>query len=237
MPVKVTTLFVERKKNEKASDVRRQPEADHEKLVAVTILRQQQGIYTLRCEEDQLQTDIDETLIRENGLTIDLYKQCVWVPERLCRAWFATARQREQERVWQVFREHVPLFWRYREQILTNPRLFWTPTPFTVGSAYVAFAYSGPYPLGIVVQAWSQDSTYQRRCPKCSGMGLIYTFGGSILSGSVRYGVVCTDCGHQWSYSDCNFRGLLWPLRGLAEKYDGQERDDAYSLDEAITVL
>ena len=110
MPVKVTTLFVERKKNEKASDVGLQTEEDQEKLVAVTILRQHQGVYTLRCEEDQLQTDIDESLIRANGLTIDLYKQCVWVPARLCRAWFATARQREQERIWQVFREHVPLF-------------------------------------------------------------------------------------------------------------------------------
>ena len=141
------------------------------------------------------------------------------------------------ERQWELFAEAVPLIWHQRERILTDPQLFGARTPMRIRMAYVSMKDSGPYPLGVVVQAWSQDSIYQRRCPKCSGMGLIYTFGGSILSGSVRYGAVCTDCGRQWSDSDCNFRGLLWPLRGLAEKYDGQERDDVYSLEEAIAAL
>ena len=104
MPVKVTTLFVERKKNEKASDVGLQTEEDQEKLVAVTILRQHQGVYTLRCEEDQLQTDIDVSLIRENVLTIDLLKKRAWAPARLYRALIHPTRQRWRVRVVSVVR-------------------------------------------------------------------------------------------------------------------------------------
>lgn len=144
-----------------------------------------------------------------------------------------------QERQWNLFAEAVPLIWRHREQILTDPQLFGARTPMRIRMAYVSMKDSGPYPLGVVVRAWSEHAeNYTRVCPKCGGRMLIYSFSGSPLSGSSSHSATCTACGYQQRHVDeGSFGRLASPITRIASQYRDLPKDDALSLEEAINKI
>ena len=144
-----------------------------------------------------------------------------------------------QERQWELFAEAVPLIWRQRARILAEPRLFGARTPMRIRMAYVSMKDSGPYPLGVVVRAWSEyEERYTRPCPKCGGRMLIYSFSGSPLSGRSSHSVTCTACGYQQRHVDKgSFGSLASPIMRLAGEYRGLPTDDALSLEEAVAAL
>ena len=149
-----------------------------EAVIPIAIIDQQGRNYTLRNVEG-LQLRIDESLIIDNGLHIDAQAGKLLVPESLVRAWFEPIRRerqkREEQRLQDLFAESVPLIWRQRERILADPQLFGVRTPMRIRMAYVSMRDSGPYPLGVVVRAWTEyEERYTRVCPKCGGQMLIF---------------------------------------------------------------
>lgn len=144
-----------------------------------------------------------------------------------------------QERQWNLFAEAVPLIWRHREQILADPQLFGARTPMRIRMAYVSMKDSGPYPLGVVVRAWSEHGeNYTRECPKCGGRMLIHSFSGSPLSGRSSHSATCTACGHRQLHVDeGSFGRLAAPIMRIASEYRDLPKDDALSLEEAIAEL
>lgn len=213
-----------------------------EAVIPIDIIDQQGRNYTLRNAEG-LQLRIDESLIVDNGLHIDAQAGKLLVPESLVRGWFEPIRQeqqkREEQRLLNLFAESVPLIWRQRERILADPQLFEARTPMRIRMAYVSMMDSGPYPLGVVVRAWTEyEERYTRVCPKCGGRMLIYSFSGSPLSGSSSHSASCLTCGYQQHHVDeGSFGSLASPITRIAGQYRDLPKDDALSLEEAINLL
>lgn len=147
--------------------------------------------------------------------------------------------KQEQERQWNLFGEAVPLIWRHREGILADPQLFRARTPMRIHMAYVLMKDSGPYPLGVVVRAWTEyEERYARVCPKCGGRMLIYSFSGSPLSGRSSHSATCTACGYRQLHVDeGSFGRLATPIMQLAGQYRDLRPDDGLSFEEALAKL
>lgn len=213
-----------------------------EAVIPIAIIDQQGRNYTLRNVEG-LQLRIDESLIIDNGLHIDAQARKLLVPESLVRAWFEPIRRerqkREEQRLQDLFAESVPLIWRQRERILADLQLFGVRTPMRIRMAYVSMRDSGPYPLGVVVRAWTEyEERYMRICPKCGGQMLIYSFSGSPLSGRSSHSATCTACSYQQHHVDeGSFGRLASPIMLIASEYQDLPKDDALSLEEAINLL
>ena len=213
-----------------------------EAVIPIAIIDQQGRNYTLRNVEG-LQLRIDESLIIDNGLHIDAQAGKLLVPESLVRAWFEPIRRerqkREEQRLQDLFAESVPLIWRQRERILADPQLFGVRTPMRIRMAYVSMRDSGPYPLGVVVRAWTEyEERYTRVCPKCGGQMLIFSFSGSPLSGRSSHSATCTACGYQQRHVDeGSFGRLASPITRIAGQYRDLAKDDALPFEEAINLL
>lgn len=213
-----------------------------EAVILIDIIDRQGRNYTLRNAEG-LQLRIDESLIVDNGLHIDAQAGKLLVPESLVRAWFEPIRReqqkREEQRLLNLFAESVPLIWRQRERILADPQLFGARTPMRIRMAYVSMRNSGPYPLGVVVRAWTEhEERYTRVCPKCGGRMLIYSFSGSPLSGRSSHSATCTACGYQQHHVDeGSFGRLASPITRIASQYRDLPKGDALSLEEAINKI
>lgn len=213
-----------------------------ETVIPIDIIDRQGRNYTLRNAEG-LQLRIDESLIVDNGLHIDAQAGKLLVPESLVRAWFEPIRReqqkREEQRLQNLFAASVPLIWRQRERILADPQLFGARTPMRIRMAYVSMRNSGPYPLGVVVQAWTEyEELYTRVCPKCGGRMQIYSFSGSPLSGSNSHSATCTACGYQQRHVDeGSFGRLASPIMRIASEYRDLPKGDALSFEEAINKI
>ena len=213
-----------------------------EAVIPIAIIDQQGRNYTLRNVEG-LQLRIDESLIIDNGLHIDAQAGKLLVPESLVRAWFEPIRRerqkREEQRLQDLFAESVPLIWRQRERILADPQLFGVRTPMRIRMAYVSMRDSRPYPLGVVVRAWTEyEERYTRVCPKCGGQMLIFSFSGSPLSGRSSHSATCTACGYQQRHVDeGSFGRLASPITRIAGQYRDLPKDDALPFEEAINLL
>ena len=213
-----------------------------EAVIPIAIIDQQGRNYTLRNVEG-LQLRIDESLIIDNGLHIDAQAGKLLVPESLVRAWFEPIRRerqkREEQRLQDLFAESVPLIWRQRERILADPQLFGVRTPMRIRMAYVSMRDSGPYPLGVVVRAWTEyEERYTRVCPKCGGQMLIFSFSGSPLSGRSSHSATCTACGYQQRHVDeGSFGRLASPITRIAGQCRDLPKDDALPFEEAINLL
>ena len=213
-----------------------------EAVIPIAIIDQQGRNYTLRNVEG-LQLRIDESLIIDNGLHIDAQAGKLLVPESLVRAWFEPIRRerqkREEQRLQDLFAESVPLIGRQRERILADPQLFGVRTPMRIRMAYVSMRDSGPYPLGVVVRAWTEyEERYTRVCPKCGGQMLIFSFSGSPLSGRSSHSATCTACGYQQRHVDeGSFGRLASPITRIAGQYRDLPKDDALPFEEAINLL
>ena len=213
-----------------------------EAVIPIAIIDQQGRNYTLRNVEG-LQLRIDESLIIDNGLHIDAQAGKLLVPESLVRAWFEPIRRerqkREEQRLQDLFAESVPLIWRQRERILADPQLFGVRTPMRIRMAYVSMRDSVPYPLGVVVRAWTEyEERYTRVCPKCGGQMLIFSFSGSPLSGRSSHSATCTACGYQQRHVDeGSFGRLASPITRIAGQYRDLPKDDALPFEEAINLL
>lgn len=213
-----------------------------ETVIPIDIIDQQGRNYTLWNAEG-LQLRIDESLIVDNGLHIDAQAGKLLVPESLVRAWFEPIRrerqQQEEQRLQDLFAESVPLIWRQRERILADPQLFGARTPMRIHMAYVSMKDSGPYPLGVVVRAWTEyEERYMRICPKCGGRMLVYSFSGSPLSGRSSHSATCTACGYQHHHVDeGSFGRLASPIMRIASEYRDLPKDDALPFEEAINKV
>ncbi|WP_308501586.1 hypothetical protein [uncultured Alistipes sp.] len=213
-----------------------------EAVIPIDIVDRQGRNYTLRNAEG-LQLRIDESLIVDNGLHIDAQAGKLLVPESLVRGWLEPIRReqqkREEQRLQDLFAESVPLIWRQRERILTDPKLFGAHTPMRIRMAYVSMRNSGPYPLGVVVRAWTEyEERYTRVCPKCGGQMLIYSFSGSPLSGRSSHSATCTACGYQQHHVDeGSFGRLASPIMRIASQYRDLPKGDALSLEEAVNKI
>ena len=213
-----------------------------ETVIPIDIIDQQGRNYTLWNAEG-LQLRIDESLIVDNGLHIDAQAGKLLVPESLVRGWFEPIRrerqQQEEQRLQDLFAESVPLIWRQRERILADPQLFGARTPMRIHMAYVSMKDSGPYPLGVVVRAWTEyEERYMRICPKCGGRMLVYSFSGSPLSGRSSHSATCTACGYQHHHVDeGSFGRLASPIMRIASEYRDLPKDDALSVKEAMALL
>lgn len=144
-----------------------------------------------------------------------------------------------RERLWEIYEANIPLFWQHRERISDEPRLFFTRTPFKVHAAYVSFAHSGPYSLGVIIHAWMEhEATYTLPCPKCGDKMVIYSFAGSPLSGMSSRSACCVACGHRvHGDRSGNFGRMFRPIQRIAEAYTDKDSADAMTLNNAVRYL
>ncbi|MBY0549275.1 MAG: hypothetical protein K2W95_18515 [Candidatus Obscuribacterales bacterium] len=97
-----------------------------------------------------------------------------------------------QEQNTELFIEHLD-FLLSSEQIILNDRdYFFTPLSF----AWCSWPYvsgDGSLPLGYLLCGW-KDLILSEPCPECGGTVLVFSFGGSPLSGSNSWSGFCKDC-------------------------------------------
>lgn len=210
-----------------------------EPTIEVPIVEHTGCTYTLGNEEN-LPIYIHESLIIDNGLIHDPSRNRLRVSQSLYNTWLQTARNEalhtERDRLWSIYTENIPLFWRHREEILADQRMFYAQTPFQVDTAYVSLAHSGPFHLGVLVRAWvDHEEIYTRTCLVCGGTLLIYSFAGSPLSGRSSHSAVCTDCGYrQLHVRDGIFASLATPIMRIAAQYTDLAPTVALSLEKVI---
>lgn len=202
--------------------------------IAVPIVRYDGNEYTLQNEE-QLQVCIHRSLITDNGLTFDLQNRLL-IPESLYRIWFGRAREAQRRKAenhwWEVYSEQIPLFWHHREQILSNPNLFFAETPFSVWRL-------GKICLGILVKAWiDYPDTFCQPCPKCNGRSLVFRFAGSPMSGMDSHSVHCLDCGTVTSgISGGEFGAFRAAIRDIIQATPVSNTSESLTLDQVVEIL
>lgn len=204
-----------------------------EPTIEVPIVEHTGCTYTLGNEEN-LPIYIHESLIIDNGLIHDPSRNRLRVSQSLYNTWLQIARNEalrtERDRLWSIYTENIPIFWRHREKILADQRMFYAQTPFQVNTAYV---------LGVLVRAWvDHEEIYTRTCQVCGGTLLIYSFAGSPLSGCSSHSAACTDCGYQDIHvRGGNFGSLFGPIRRLAETHFEESVPNAFTLEETVEYL
>ena len=205
-----------------------------EAAIAVPIVRYDGSEYTLQNEE-RLQVCVHRSLITDNGLTFDLQNRLL-IPESLYDIWFGHAREAQrckaEKHRWKVYSEHIPLFWHHREQILSDPKLFFTETPLRV------YGF-GKICMGILVKAWiDYPSTFCKSCPKCKGRSLVFSFSGSPMSGMSSHSVHCLDCGTVTSgISGGEFGAFCAAIRYIIQANPVSDYSSTLSLNDIITWL
>ncbi len=144
------------------------------------------------------------------------------------------------EPLWDLYKNSIALFWRNRERILSDPKLFYVRTPFSISAAYIGIPkYGESVCLGVLLKAWTEDAeTYTLPCPKCGGEMKIYSFAGSPMSGMGRLSCRCVDCDHLIEHKEHgNFSALSHRIREIAEQYAAREVPDALTFEEAVSLL
>lgn len=205
-----------------------------EAAIAVPIVRYDGSEYTLQNKE-QLQVCIHRSLITDNRLTFDLQNRLL-IPESLYDIWFGHAREAQrckaEKHRWKVYSEHIPLFWHHREQILFDPKLFFTETPLKV------YGF-GKICLGILVKAWiDYPNTFYKPCPKCKGRSLVFSFSGSPMSGMSSHSVHCLDCGTVTSgISGGEFGAFRAAIRYIIQANPVSDYSSTLSLNDIIIRL
>lgn len=104
----------------------------------------------------------------------------------------------EEER--ELFVENLDLLLSFEQVILNDRDYFFTPLSFAWCSCpYISG--DGPLSLGYLLRGW-KDQILKEPCPECGGTVLVFSFGGSPLSGSNSWSGFCKDCRMQQTRRD-----------------------------------
>ncbi len=153
---------------------------------------------------------------------------------------FFQRRPEFSEQMWDLYKNNITLFWRNRERILSNSKLFYVRTPFSIHSAYIGVPkYGESVCLGVLLKAWAEHAEiFTLPCPKCGGTMNIYSFGDSPLSGIGRLSCRCVDCDYLVEHKKHGeFSGLWHCMCEMAEQYAVQEVPYALTFEEAVDLL
>ncbi len=144
------------------------------------------------------------------------------------------------DQMWDLYKNNIALFWRNRERILSDPKLFYVRTPFSIYAAYIGVPkYGESVCLGVLLKAWAEHAEiFTSPCLKCGGTMNIYSFGGSPLTGIGLLSCRCVDCGYLVEHKKHGeFNGLRHCMCEIAEQYAAQEAPDALTFEEAVDLL
>ncbi|GHV79707.1 hypothetical protein AGMMS49944_14980 [Spirochaetia bacterium] len=112
----------------------------------------------------------------------------------------AAERKRLFDEEVRLFNEYLPLIYKKRDIIKAEPRFYSMPKPTALwGTSYVTFNNMGDHfvTLGELIELWENEPAFTAAC-KCGGTGVLYTFAGSPLSGSVWLRCRCIVCDEQF---------------------------------------
>ncbi len=146
---------------------------------------------------------IPKSYIDKNNLTVKAGNMVI--SKELFEAWFSEdiqARDEEKRikeeqwtakrRIFDSFYPFIPLFWKNREHILKDPRIYSIQTP----EYFMGLAYTGEssITLGELLQLWEHEESMIFRC-KCGGKSVCFQFSGSPLSGTQGLSAtICLEC-------------------------------------------
>lgn len=140
----------------------------------------------------------------------------------------------EQARIAALFLAHVPLFWKCRELILSDSRLYLAHVPLRSGLAYIG---SFPYPtLGMLIEFWEICGA-AHFVDRHDGEQFVCLVAGSPLSGCNRCTCVGAD-GKKSIRSIDRFKEAWQRLADVLARYGSVRRGCAsYSIEEVIVLL
>ncbi len=144
------------------------------------------------------------------------------------------------EQMWDLYKNSIALFWRNRERILSDPKLFYVRTPFSIRAAYIGIPkYGESICLGVLLKAWAEHAElFTLPCPKCGGEMKIYSFAGSPMSGMGHLSCRCVDCDYLVEHkAHGDFSALSHRMRKTAEQHAAREAPDALTFEEAVNLL
>lgn len=136
-------------------------------------------------------------------------------------------------------REYVQnfnLFWEHREQILSNPKLYYTPVPFNMLTVQQT--------LGTVAEAWEEHpDLFLYKCPNCGGLSPIYEFADADSAEKCLITAYCPQCQITLNnYTDDNYSERYDAIsniyfRRLEEELSADPKITPFSLAEAVNSL
>lgn len=212
-----------------------------EQWVPVTLNREKETAGSVALQDfNGMTLHIDRSLLEDNHLQIEQH-DFIRLPESLYRHWFGTAKQALQEKKeqweWLLYEEHIPLFWRHRQRIFEEPKLYSAQLP---RSPYnYNFMQIKPPTLGMVVEAWLTDpQQYTLTCPECGEPMVIYHHLRFLSTGITS--CCCTHCQHRICCSKTiDVYELATPLHKIISGWAALERSlpRQTSLDEVVHTL
>jgi hypothetical protein len=112
----------------------------------------------------------------------------------------------------ELFYQSIPLFVENQKMILSDPTYYSIVLP--AHFYYAQWVATRKVTLGELLQIWENEPVFSTTCKKCGGKSVVYSFGGSVLSGRI-VGVcnICVKCGNRGNQAGTHSFGTLWHTR------------------------
>ena len=160
----------------------------------------------IRC--NGYEKSIPTSYIVENNLTIDSANMVI--SKELYENWFKEEieaeqeedrkeqeEQRKEQETYDLFFLNIPLFVKNREMILKEPRYYSIVTPIALSYYTTRVGVT----LGELLQIWENEIVFSVTCralrffKRCGGQAVVFSYGGSYMSGALIKSSVCLKCG------------------------------------------
>lgn len=234
----IATYLPIRNGNQLPCYLKEEPKAQTKKNATILIKEElDNDQYLIEDEILGYQHTIHKSIITDNHFEIK--DQRVIVPADLSETWFKKFHDARDKNITNeqqlLFTSHLKNFYDHKEIIYSNSRYFLTPLPVD----YFGLAYSGPIviTLGMLLELWDTFPDTTDTHQDCGGQILIYSFGGSPLSGSHSWQGFCRKCLEYTKGSKDRFPDLWHPFKEQANRYSQYLQYDHATIDEIIATI
>lgn len=189
--------------------------------------------------DGKYKAQIHESIIMDNNY--EVIDNVIKVSEDSFDYWFKKDIEAEAKRIrderFNLFYPNIPLFWKNREMILSEPRYYSVVAPEHFYGMMYMLAGNPIVTLGELLQIWEKEEVFSVECKSCGGKSVVYRFGGSPLSGSIfEKKTICLQCGKTDNPPKVGSFGQMWNT--IRSKYSPIEpiAETPTSLQELVNV-
>ena len=192
--------------------------------------------YLIEDEEYGYQRTIHKSLVTDNHLTIENGQ--FGAPRDLSDTWFkefhnARIKASEQKKE-NLLKANIENFFANKDVVYSNSRYFLTPLPVSTG-----LAYAGPLivMLGMLLELWETKPGTTETHENCGGKILIWSFGGSPLSGMNSWAGYCRKCGGRVTGNKSCFPDLWHLFVEQIKRYSKYRKYAHATIDEVLQAI
>jgi hypothetical protein len=188
-----------------------------QKKMTVAITGEENGFILIADTERQFATKVHKSLIQDNELEITNNE--IVISKIMYETWFKTEVENRVKNIVSnrknLLLDNLALLLAHKDEIINNQK--WHNIFVSGRFYYHQFSKHAEsvITIGELLEIWTNEPSYVKKC-ECGGTYYLYTFAGSVLSGSVMFShAKCASCGKELSGKFSDFGDL----RKAREKY------------------